>query len=155
MVRIRGELTIAAPIDAVFATVADSRNEPAFNPSMTSVELLTPEPVGHGTKFRAFMGRRNLEMLVEVTDFEPPHRIGSTVSSTLMDTSGAITFSSHREHTVMSWDWEVTPKGWLRLLGPGLGLVGKRAERRIWSAMRDMLEADHQPADRNRSTEDR
>lgn len=151
--RIRGELTIAAPIDVVFATVADTRNEPAFNPSMTSVELLTPEPIGLGTKFRALMGNRKLEMLVEITDFEPPHRIGPTTSSTLMDTSGALTFSSHHQQTVMSWDWEVTPKSWLRLLGPGLGLIGKRAERRIWSSMRDVLEADHQPADRNRSTE--
>ncbi len=41
----------------VFDTVADSRNEPAFNPAMTGVELLTPPPVGLGTRFRARMGK--------------------------------------------------------------------------------------------------
>ena len=55
---ITGHVRIAAPVGQVFDTVADSRNEPSFNPAMTGIQLLTPPPVGLGTQFRARMGRR-------------------------------------------------------------------------------------------------
>jgi hypothetical protein len=42
-----------APLERIFDTVADSRNEPSFNTAMTEVELLTPEPIGRGSRFRA------------------------------------------------------------------------------------------------------
>jgi hypothetical protein len=53
---VTGSVRIAAPPEQVFDTVADSRNEPSFNPAMTEVALLTPEPIGLGTRFRARMG---------------------------------------------------------------------------------------------------
>jgi hypothetical protein len=56
MVHIHGDLSIAAPIERVFDTLAHSRNEPLFNPSMTLVELFVLEPVGLGIRFRARMG---------------------------------------------------------------------------------------------------
>jgi hypothetical protein len=37
---------------------------------MTSVELLTPLPIGLGTRFRARMGKAGTEMLVELTEFD-------------------------------------------------------------------------------------
>ena len=46
---------IAAQVARVFDAVADSCNEPSFNPAMTDVELLTPLPIGSGTRFRAHM----------------------------------------------------------------------------------------------------
>jgi len=36
---ITGRVRIAAQLERVFDTVADSRNEPSFNPAMTDVEL--------------------------------------------------------------------------------------------------------------------
>lgn len=48
MARIEGEIVIGRPVGEVFDFVADSRNEPSFNPAMTSVELLTPLPIGRG-----------------------------------------------------------------------------------------------------------
>ena len=57
MARISGRIRIAAPVERVFDTAADSRNEPSFNPAMTGVELLTPLPIGLGTRFRARMGK--------------------------------------------------------------------------------------------------
>jgi hypothetical protein len=37
MAHITGHIRIAAPVGQVFDTVADSRNEPSFNPAMTGV----------------------------------------------------------------------------------------------------------------------
>jgi hypothetical protein len=49
MARISGDIRIEAPIELVLDTVADSRNEPTYNPAMTGVDLLTEPPIGAGT----------------------------------------------------------------------------------------------------------
>jgi len=36
MAHITGHVRIPAPVEQVFDTVADTRNEPSFNPAMTS-----------------------------------------------------------------------------------------------------------------------
>ncbi len=140
MAHIAGQVRIAAPIEQVFDTVADSRNEPSFNPAMTGVELLTPLPLGEGTRFRARMGKSGMEMLVELTEYDRPHRLGSRTTSSMMGTSGTLTFSEVDGRTVMAWDWQVQPKGWLRALGPLVGMVGARMEREIWNGLKRMLE---------------
>ncbi|HEU5143798.1 MAG TPA: SRPBCC family protein [Dermatophilaceae bacterium] len=71
MARISGQVRIAAPVEWVFDTVVDSRNEPSFNPVMTSVELLTEPPIGVGTRFRA-VADEGTTMLVELTEVDRP-----------------------------------------------------------------------------------
>jgi carbon monoxide dehydrogenase subunit G len=140
MAKIEGEILIYRPPEEVFDFVADSRNEPSFNPAMTGVELLTPLPIGAGTRFRARMGRAGTPMLVELTEFDRPHRLGSRTTSSMMQTSGALTFAADGDCTVMSWDWQVRPKGWMRMLGPLFGPLGGRMERRVWTSMKRYLE---------------
>jgi hypothetical protein len=142
---IAGQVRIAAPVEQVFDIVADTRNEPSFNPGMNAVELLTPLPVGPGTRFRARMGKSDMEMLVELTDYDRPHRLGSRTTSSMMDTTGALTFSGADGGTVMAWDWQVRPKGWLRALGPLVGPIGGKVERGIWDGLKRMLEDDERP----------
>ncbi len=140
MAHITGHVRIAAPVEQVFDTVADTRNEPSFNPAMAGVELLTPLPIGLGTRFRARMGRRGTQMLVELTEFDRPHRLGSRTTSSMMHTSGALIFAADDEGTVLSWDWQVHLKGWMRMLGPLFGRLGGRMERRIWTRLKQQLE---------------
>jgi hypothetical protein len=66
MARISGCIRIAAPVERVFDTAADSRNEPSFNPAMTGVELLTPLPIGLGTRFRMLRGFHTRHERVQV-----------------------------------------------------------------------------------------
>jgi len=141
MAHIAGRIRIGLPPEKVFDTVADSRNEPAYNSSMIGAELLTPPPIGTGTRFRARMGRAGLEMLVELTEFDRPHRFGSRTTSPIMTTHGVITFTPQDHDTVMSWDWQVQPRGWLHVLGPFLGPVGGRMERKIWTGLKHYLES--------------
>jgi hypothetical protein len=140
MATIEGQIQIGRPAEDVFDFVADSRNEPSFNPAMAGVELLTPLPIGRGTRFRARMGRAGTPMVVELTEFDRPHRLGSRTTSSMMQTFGALTFTADGESTVMSWGWQVRPKGWMRLLGPLFGPLGGRMERRIWTSMKRYLE---------------
>lgn len=141
------------PVARVFDAVADSRNEPSFNPAMTAVELLTPPPIGAGTRFRAHFGSVGLDMLVELTEYDRPHRLASVTTSAVMATSGALTFASVAGGTVMSWDWQVRPKGALRLLGPLVGPLGRRQERRIWAGLRRWLESGGAPGGVSRRAE--
>jgi hypothetical protein len=139
---ISDQIRIGRPVEEVFDFIADSRNEPTYNPDMSSVTLLTDEPIGTGSQFRAIMGRSGLEMLVTLTAFDRPRLLGSVTTSTLMDTEGTLTFTPDGDQaTVMMWDWNITPRLWLRILGPVLGPVGRRLERRTWTAARDALQA--------------
>lgn len=80
---IEGEIVIAQPIDVVFDLVADERNEPRVNPHMARAELLTPEPIGAGSRFLAEsrMIGRTVEIAIEYTVFERPRLLGSRSSS--------------------------------------------------------------------------
>jgi hypothetical protein len=140
MAKIAGHILIDRPVAEVFDFVADSRNEPSFNPAMTGAELLTALPIGRGTRFRARMGRAGTQMLVELTEFDRPLRLGSRTTSSMMQTSGTLTFASDGDGTVMSWDWQVHPKGWMRILGPLFEPLGNRMERRIWTSLKRYLE---------------
>jgi len=51
-----------------------------------------------------------------------------------------MTFTADCVGTVMSWDWQVRPKGWMRMLGPQFGPLGGHMERRIWTSMKRHLE---------------
>ncbi len=84
---------------------------------MTGVELLTPEPIGLGTKFLAHLGN-GMDMLVDITEFDRPHRVGTRTTSSMMETSGRLTFASEAAATVVAWDWQVQPSGSLLLTDP-------------------------------------
>ncbi len=88
------------------------------------------------------MGKTDMEMVVELTDFERPHRLGSLTTSSMMETTGALTLTAEGDETVMGWDWQVCPKGWFRLLGPLVRPLGGRIERRIWTGLKHKLEYD-------------
>ena len=77
---IEGDIEIAQPPETVFDIVADERNEPRYNPRLREVEKLTVGPIGRGTRFRVRTARRRggAEMIIEYTEFDPPHRLASS-----------------------------------------------------------------------------
>lgn len=68
--------TIAAPREQVFAVAADFPNAAQTVRAIQSVEMLTPGPVGPGTRFketRVIFGRAASEVMT-VREFVPPER---------------------------------------------------------------------------------
>jgi hypothetical protein len=57
-----------------------------------------------------------------------------------MKTAWALPFATSVCGTVMSWDWQVRPRGWMRMLGPLFGPLGGRMERRTWTSLKRYLE---------------
>jgi hypothetical protein len=139
---ISGSIRIAAPQELVFDSVADSRLEPSFNPAMSQVELLTLEPIGVGSAFRARMARADMDMLIELVEFDRPRRLRSRTTSSVMQTTGSLTCTSVDEDTLLAWDWQVNPRGWYRVMSPLVGLFGHRMERKIWTGLKRKLEAE-------------
>ena len=146
MARVNGEIVIYRPVEEVFDFVADERNEPRYNPRMVHADLISEGPIGLGARFRtelATMGR-TLPMVVEFSGYERPGRLASVTRSSMMETQGALTFESVSGGTRMRWSWDVRPRGVFKLMGPVVGLIGRRQEQRIWGNLKELLEA--QPA---------
>jgi hypothetical protein len=141
--RIEGEITIDRPAAEVFDFVADERNEPLYNPRLTHVELLTPGPIGVGTRYRAETTAhgRAVPMTIELTDYARPHRLGSRTHLVAMDIMGQLTFEPAPEGTRMRWCWILAPRGALRLARPLLAWMGRRQERAIWASLKRLLES--------------
>lgn len=147
MTAIHGSILIRRPIQQVFDFVADERNEPAYNPQMRSVEKTTAGPIGVGTKWGVVMasGKRSIPFELEITEYTRPSRLRSITRMTSAAIDGGLTFAPDPSGTLMSWSWDLRPKGMLKLAAPFFALVGRRQEQRIWSSLKAHLEAPKEP----------
>ena len=143
MAKITGEITIRRPVEVVFDYVADQTNEPEYNPNMVRAEKDTAGPIGKGTRFRSAVrsAGRIAEMVIETTAYDRPRLLASTTTMDQMDIDYTLTFDPVAEGTLMRWSGDVRPKGGLRLMGPLVGWMGTRQERRIWSSLKSHLES--------------
>ena len=62
-----------------------------------------------------------------------------------MDVRYTLTFDPVSQGTRMRWVGDVEPKGYLRLMTPLVGWMGRRQERRIWTSLKNLLEAPDAP----------
>ena len=135
-----GEIVIARPVEDVFDFVADERNR--YDPRVRRAEKLTPGPIGVGTRFRSestSMGRL-VQMVIEITAYDRPHRLGSATHLSSMDIHSTLTFEPVAEGTRMRWSSDLEPRGLLRLAGPLMTWMGRRQARDIWGGLKRVLE---------------
>jgi hypothetical protein len=142
MVQVRGEIVIERQVEDVFDFVVDEENEPRYNAQMRLAKKITDGPIGVGTSFRAELTGRGgvIPMTIEFTGFDRPNRVAELVHMESMDLMGGLTFDPVDGRTRMVWSWELQPRGVLRFLGPLVGAMGRRQERRIWTQMKRFLE---------------
>jgi len=147
MARIDGEIVINRPVEEVFDFAADERNEPRYNPRMLSSEMLSPGPVGLGSRFRAVMRSRprRTTMTTQFTGYQRPRRLALRSHLSAMEIHGSLTFDPVPGGTRMRWSWEVEPHGPLKLMSPLVARVGARQERAIWTGLKRLLEAKEAP----------
>lgn len=144
MPRVSGAIVIQRPVEEVFDFVADARNEPRYNLAMRSAELLTDGPIGIGARFRSELVTRGraVPMTTEYTEYDRPHHLGSVSRTPSTVVRGALTFEPAEDGTRMSWSWDLETSGVLRFLGPLVGFMGRRLERRIWTGLKRLLEEE-------------
>ena len=109
---IRSMIVIDAPIERVWAEVADIEGQPRWMHEMKAVRLLTPGPVGVGTKGEADVRIFGIGVTdpVTITEFEPPHRFGISHEGTFGG-RGLITLESGADGstTIVRWDELLIP----------------------------------------------
>lgn len=142
MARIHGEIVIARPVEEVFDFVADERNEPKYNPQMTRVDKTTAGPIGVGSRFEAETRTRGAAttMTIQFTEFERPRRLASLTRLSPMDIAGLVTFQPTAEGTLLRWDWDLRPRGFMKLLSPLVARMGRRQEETNWANLKRYLE---------------
>jgi len=142
MARVRGSIDIDRPIDEVFDVVADQTNEPLYNPAMTASHRLDDGPIGVGTRFRATVLTRGKpqEVEIEITGFERPGEMASRSVMGRSTVTGRLRFDPIASGTRLNWDWDVRVGGVAQVLGPLVGVIGRRQERAIWGGLKHFLE---------------
>jgi hypothetical protein len=125
----------------VFDFVADERNN--YDPAISAAELLTGEPIGVGTRFRCTStSRRRVELTVEIIDYDRPHRFVANTRLAGMDITSTLRFeAADGDSTRLHWASRLQPHGFLRVLAPLLGPLGRRQARTIWTGLKRTLEA--------------
>lgn len=142
---IRTSVEVDAPIDQVWARLVDIERQPDWMHDLRSVELLTPPPIGVGTRAVGRVRAYGIGVAdpIEVTAFEPPTRYairhvglvggeGEIVLSPL-DGGGA---------TAVSWDETLVAPLFAHLGALVLAVVFRPIFQRDLERLADLVEAD-------------
>ena len=109
---IRSMVVIEAPIEEVWDELADIPGQVRWMREMKSVRLLTPGPVGVGTRGEATVRILGISVTdpVEVTGFEPPRRF-SIRHEGMFTGGGVIELRSGADGTttIVTWDETLIP----------------------------------------------
>jgi uncharacterized membrane protein len=105
-------VVVDAPIDETWAVVADIPLQPEWMHEMKRIELVTPGPVGVGTRGSATVRILGIAVTdpVEVVEFVPPNRYAIRHDG-LFKGSGVITLeaSTGGATTIVRWDETLVP----------------------------------------------
>ena len=115
-------VVIDAPIERVWAELADIEGQPRWMTEMKAVRVLTPGPVGVGTVAEADVRILGIPVTdpVRITEFEPPHRYAISHDG-LFKGRGVITLEAGADGTTTIVRWEET------LIPPVLSHLGALA----------------------------
>jgi Polyketide cyclase / dehydrase and lipid transport len=117
MVVLENSVDIAVPPQKAFDYLSDLRNEAEWNPQMRSVQLLTGDPIGIGSTYRARWAG-GPDTLVEYTRFEWPGEWASVGRSNMMTIRFSARVASIPSGSRLAVRMELIPRGPARLLRP-------------------------------------
>ena len=141
---ITASVWIDATPEEVFAIATNFGGCADWLSEVTESRLLTPGPVGVGTKFsetRRVGGRESTEEMT-VAVFDPPRTCtlhseahGAIISTVMM-------FEADREGTIVSMDTQVRPTSALaKLMSPMLGIAARRMRKCLVQDLQDLKTA--------------
>lgn len=139
--------SIQTRADARFVFTYLSRFDRAadWDPGVSAGAMLTPEPVGIGSRFRldaTFLGR-TLPLVYEITGFDAPERIVLTADTPTFRSTDTIVVTespaADGPGALVVYDAVLEAKGALRIADPILGLPFRRIGDRAASGLRERL----------------
>lgn len=120
---------IAASAEAAFDAMADVRNEVHWNGRVSRAELVSSEPIDAGSRFRTVNQGTTYDSHIVV--YERPRRLEFVVTGKPMDLIVRFEFDSvAAERARLRGEFDMRPKGFMKLLGPVLRLIiGRELDR--------------------------
>jgi carbon monoxide dehydrogenase subunit G len=110
-------LTLDQPRERVFDFLTDLPNEPAWNPDCSSVEMLSPGPVGKGSTYRGrFRGMG--QVIVELTAHDRPQQFATRERSHMATGEFEFVLSPHGDRTEVELRTKLRPHGAMRVFQP-------------------------------------
>ena len=110
------DVTVDRPPQPVFDAWADLRNEPAWNPQVSAVTLLTGEPVATNSRFAVVVG--GVGHHATIRRHTPPRLLEITTTGPTMTTRTVLAFTDGAAGTVVIARFEQHGRGLRRLLEP-------------------------------------
>ena len=132
--------------DQVFSDLSHFDRAVEWDPGVAEGTMLTPEPVGRGSRFAlraGFLGR-TVALEYEITEFEPSRRVVLRAETPFVRSIDTITFepvATGSAATVVTYDARLEPKGPARLAGPLLAVAFRRIGDRAAGGLRERLRA--------------
>jgi uncharacterized membrane protein len=137
-------VVVDAPIERVWAVLADIEGQPRWMHDMKSVRLTTPPPTGVGTRGVSTVRVFGIAVTdpVTITEFEPPSRFALRHEGTVSG-SGVITLEPGADGTTTIVRWDE------RLMVPALPHLGAEVLARVFGPifqadlfrLRDLVES--------------
>jgi len=138
MAHVRETVASPKPQAEVFAYLSDFATTAEWDPGVSQAEQITDGPIAVGTRVRvvaAFMGRA-VELVYEVTEFEPPRRIVLRGENSTTLSIDEIVVDPDGEGSRVTYDANLTLRGALRLADPLLALVFRRIADKAIAGLR-------------------
>jgi hypothetical protein len=111
------DVTVNRPVDQVFDTMADARNEPSWNSQVTRTELVSAEPIGEGAHFKTV--NRGQEYDAVITTYDRPDDMAFTVTGKPMTIVAHLSFHDlGNGSTRLAGTFDLQPKGFMKLMLP-------------------------------------
>lgn len=118
-------IDIDAPAEVVFDELADQRNEERWSKEVREVELLTPEPVGVGSRYRARWAKAP-RCTVTYVRYERPRQWVAEIRSWMLDIDQTLTIEPRGAGSHFTSQWDFTLHGPFRLFAPMLARAFER-----------------------------
>jgi len=124
-----------------FAYLSDFTTAPEWDPGTLACERLDEGPLGEGSEFRllaSVLGRKT-SLVYRIVEYDPPNAVtfrGENATAISLD---RITFEPSDTGTTVTYDADLTLKGWLKVAGPLFGPVFKRIGDNALAGMRKAI----------------
>jgi hypothetical protein len=147
-------ITTDVGLDEAFFDLSHFDRAAEWDPGVAEGTMLTPEPVGRGSRFELsakFFGRA-VPMEYEIVEFEPGTRVVLQAETPFVRSIDTITFASvpsgsasdtsKPEATLVTYDARLEPKGAARFGTPLLALAFRRIGDRAAAGLRERLRSE-------------
>jgi ligand-binding SRPBCC domain-containing protein len=132
---------IDAPTGAVFGLFADFAHTPGRIKAITKLEIVTPGPVGVGTRFketRVMFGKDHTEEM-QITAFNPGHSYEITCQSCGAEYRTVFRFTPDGDGTRVDVDFQTrATSAWVKVMAPLGWLMGGMVKKCVNQDVEDL-----------------